>query len=236
MAPGKWAAPVLKKYSIATALKGYTSKTGKHTRRYAMSLAENAIISDTNEVWDYLVATEEERVTFETSMEGWINGLSAMLEYECNRHIAARTYQGATQDGNGRRWLYLDHYPILSIDALSIQDNTGIVITTVDVTTDLFIKHQTGRITLTPSLGTFLRGDQNIVVTYKGGFEGPALEPFKNAVKEMISIPWQEKGSNPLIFVRSDNIGTSVSSTKFDPRRLSHIVQRVVWMTRNVEV
>lgn len=201
-----------------------------------MSLAENAIITDTNEVWEYLNATEAERVEFETSMEGWVNGLSLLLERECNRHIVARTYQNATQNGNGRRWLYVDHYPILSIDALNIQDNTGVVITTVDVSTDLFINHQSGKLTLTPSLGTFLRGEQNIVITYKGGFEGTDLELFKNALKEMISIPWQEKGTNPLVFVRSDNIGTSVSSTKFDPRRLSHIVQRVVWMTRNVEV
>jgi len=204
-----------------------------------MSLAENAIIDDTEEVWAYLSATEEERVEFEPTMEAWINGTSSLLERLCNRNIVARTYENATQDGNGRRAIYLDHSPILSIDAMTINDSAGITLNVLNVATDIFVNRSTGKVTLHPSNGftsVFIRGAENITTTYRAGFEGTDLEVFRDAIKELILIRWKELGENPLNLVRSDNIGTSVSNTKFDPRRLSHIVQHTLYMYRRVEV
>lgn len=200
-----------------------------------MSLAENAIVTDTEEVWDYLMATETERVKFEPAMERWINSTSSMLERECNRHIVARTYNPATQDGNGKAAIFLDHYPILSIDSLTVSD-TGGTATTIDIN-DLSINRRSGKIKIEQgSTGSFWRGHQNVSIVYRAGFEGSDLAPFQDAVLEMTAIRWFEKGENPLVFVGSDSIGTSTSNTKFDPRRLTHIIQRVVYMYRNLEV
>jgi hypothetical protein len=226
-----------KKFFTANALNGYISKTRKYTKRwYAMSLATNAIITDTEEVWNYLQANVDERNKFEPDMEGWINGMSNMLEYETNRKIVSRTYTNVTQNGNGRMRLNLDFYPIISITALAFRDSTGTTVTTVTPATEVVINHAAGQIEVVPSVGPFIKGFQNIVLTYTAGFAGTDLEPFKNAVKEMIAVLWFSRGDNPLVFVGSDNIGTSVSNTKFDPRRLAPIIQRVVWMLRNVEV
>jgi len=204
-----------------------------------MSLAENAIITDTEEVWIYLDATEEERIKFEPMMEAWVNGTSSLLDRLCNRNIVARTYEGATQDGNGLRWIYLDNSPILSIDAMTINDAAGITLNILNVADDIFINKSTGKVTLHPSngiVGSFIRGAQNITTTYRAGFADTDLEVFRDAIKELILIRWKELGENPLNLVRSDNIGTSVSNTKFDPRRLSHIVQHTLYMYRRVEV
>lgn len=201
-----------------------------------MSFAANAIITDTREAWDYLMATVDERAEFDADMINWINGMSTMLENECNRKIVSRTYTAELQDGNGRPWLIVEQYPITSISALLIKDSTGSTISTVDVSTQLVIDNKRGRIQLTPEAGSFIKGFQNISITYIAGFSGDGLEPFKNAIKEMLSIIWQERGENPTVFVRSQNINVSTSNTKFDPRRLSHIIQRIVYMYRDVEV
>jgi hypothetical protein len=203
-----------------------------------MSLAANAIITDVTEVWDYLDEVEDQRVKFSAQMDGWINAASDLMEKLCNRNIIARTYTDVTQNGSGNQFLALDHYPIVSISALSIADSshgTSYVITPADI----IIDSDSGKIMLDPlnaTINTFLSGFQNITLTYNGGFSGNALEVFKDAVKELISIRWKEIGEHPLNLVRSDNIGSSVSNTKFDPRRLPHIVQQVVWMHRKLEV
>lgn len=204
-----------------------------------MSLSANALITDPEEVWDYLTAREDDRTKFSLTMEGWINGITRMLEKECNRDLKARDYTDARQDGNGKRWIYLENYPINSITSMSVEDQDGITSYTLDVANDITINNETGKIVLHPSnatAGRFIKGDQNVVTTYNAGFSGDDLEALKNAVKEMILILWQGRGSYPLDLVRSDNIGTGASDTRFDPRRLAHITQRVVWMYRKVEV
>lgn len=193
-------------------------------------LQANAIITDPEEVWDYLEATQAERVELADTMQSWINACSDLLERECNRNISSREYVNARQNGNGSCELYLKHYPISVLTSLTVwtpdlQISYAITVDNVEATVDM----ETGLVVLLPSapIGWFPRGRNNVVSTYTAGFAGTALDVFADAVKEMILIRWRARGEYPLDLVTSQSIGANLTNTRFDPRRLSHIVQRV---------
>lgn len=205
-----------------------------------MSLAPYALITDTEEVWAYLNASTQDRETFEPQMEGWINGASLMLEQFVNRPIMARTFD-YYQNGNGRVCLYLDYYPVIKLHEITVATWDLLVIYTINIARSakqFVFDPLTGKMTLLPfsSVGYWLHGQQNVHLVYDAGFTGYSLEPFKDAVKELIAIRWREVGVHPLELVRSDNIGNNVSFTKFDPRRLPHITQQTINAFKRVEV
>jgi hypothetical protein len=167
-------------------------------------------------------------------MEKWVNGASRSLERHLNRTIKAQT-RVTWENGSGRIWMYTKHSPIMSIDAVSLWDNQRTSETVLTPATDIVFDSDAGKIQLVNG-EVFKRGFQNVAITYRAGWDGEDLAPFEDAVKELILIRWRAIGDNPLELVRSDNIGNNVSSTRFDPRRLPHIVQQTVYSFRRAGV
>lgn len=197
-----------------------------------MSLSGNAVVTNTEEVWYYLGATESEKVELEPYMEGWINAASFQLERMCKRRIVARNYINETQDGNGRNYLNVSNYPIINIDGVTIEHQDGLETYVLNVERDLRVDKRAGKLEIKPRtspVSTFFKGTQNIVLNYRAGFAGHELEVFKAAVLELILIFWRERGGDPLSQQRNDSLGSSVFTTRFDPKKLPFHVQRAVY-------
>ena len=199
-----------------------------------MSLHMNALIVEPDEVWDYLDAGDDDRIRHATLMESWINSASLLLEHFCNRKIAARTYQ-TYQDGNGRRILYVENYPILAVERVEIFDidlDGSDIINVAQSARELTWEADTGRLTLLPDAdrSSFTKGKSNIYLEYSAGFAGLDLEPFRDAMRELIAQRWMAMGRDPLQTTRSDSgFGAgSVSITQADFNRLPPITQQVL--------
>lgn len=197
-------------------------------------------ICDTEEVWAYLNPAQDDRDKFETQMEGWVNGASFILEQHLNRPIVARTFD-VYQDGTGRNSFLLDYYPIIKVHSISL--STYDLLSDYDLTVARSSKHvvidlKNGRVTLLPfaPVGSWFFGYQNIHVVYEAGFKGYELEPFKEAVKELIQVFWKDIGTNPRIQQLNENVGNAFFTGRFDPRKLSHQTQMAVYAFRRVEV
>ena len=203
-----------------------------------MSLSATAIITDPEEVWAYLSPTQQERTLWEPQMERWINGASALLERMCNRPIVARDFD-IYQDGNGRRTLYLEFYPVLALSLVEVFDWTFNNSYIVDHNNRLHLvaDYSKGLLTITGlgNPGHFLKGRENVHVKYRAGYEGHDLAPFQDAVRELIAERWKQVGQNPMEQQRSDSINSTTSFLAFDPRRIPHIVHEVVQAYRKLE-
>lgn len=200
-------------------------------------LKEYALIEDTEEAWEFLGVTEAQRNVFEPMMEDWINAASFSLERHLNRPIKPRVFD-VFQDGNGFKTLYLDYYPVITLDTIEVSTydlGSTYVLNPERSAKHLVLDPITGELAILPfaPVGHFYQGKQNIHLIYLAGFAD--LEPFKMATKELLAIYWREIGTHPLEFVRSDNIGNNVSFTKFDPRRLPFITQQLINNFRRVE-
>lgn len=205
-----------------------------------MSLSPKAIITDPEEVWVYLDAGDTDRTRFSTLMEGWINSVSIWLENQCSRVIVPQTFT-RYQDGNGRRILYAEEYPILSLDRVRIFDSDLDDFDEIAVnpaSRELTFDNDTGRLMLLPDAdrGSWTRGIRNIELTYRAGFEQHEIDVFKDAVRELIAQRWMAMGRDPMQQTRSDNINTSVSFSSANFNELPPITQQVIMTHRRREV
>lgn len=62
--------------------------------------------------------------TFDTLLEMLIDQVSAVADKLAGRNLAAQTYANELHDGNGKSRLYLKHYPINSVSAITEDDDT----------------------------------------------------------------------------------------------------------------
>lgn len=210
-----------------------------------MAVSPNAIIQDPDEVWPYLDAGSKERVEFSTLMDQWLNATTLVLERYCNRNIRSRVYDSATQNGNGRLALHLDHYPVLELASLRIYDPDFSQFDDIDVSLppanqnpEMALAHDTGKITLLPDapIFRFTTGRENIVITYTAGFAGTDLDPFKDAIRELIGIRWHQRGQNAREQSRSSAINTSTSFTMADFNQVTPITREIIKSFRKYEV
>lgn len=210
-----------------------------------MPVDPNAIITNPDEVWPHLDAGSKEKVEFALLMDSWLNSATILLERYCNRKIKARKYENISQNGNGRLQLYLEHYPVLDLESLRIYDPDFSQFDDIDVSLpptnqnpEIALAHDTGRITLLPDapIFRFTTGRENIVSTYTAGFEGMNLDPFKDAVRELIAERWHQRGRDPREASRSSSTNTSASFTMTDTKAISPITWQIIQSFRKYEV
>lgn len=110
--------------------------------------------------------------TLETSqdalIEFFINASSEMLERECDRVLKAQTGLVEYQDGRGQNIILLKQYPVITVDELSVDNDskfgplTQLDPTEYDVTDD-----QNAVVLLG---GVFQKGYRNIRIEYSAGY------------------------------------------------------------------
>lgn len=195
-------------------------------------MLESYAICDTEEVWQYLDSPDKRRTEFEEQMEGWVNAASLFLEGMLNRKIMARTFD-TYQNGTGRGTIVLAHYPVLDIKTLEI---SGVLL---DTTTSISPLRSDRQVVFDPESGLvkliglgfpgeFTRGMQNIHIVYDAGFTGTNLYPFKEGVKELISVFWNAMGNDPRAQQSNDSIGASFFRGNFSPKTVPFVVQRLM--------
>lgn len=206
-----------------------------------MPLSPYAIITDPDEVWEYLDVEEPDRVKHARLMETWINMGTAKIEKYVNRPVVQRLLENEKHDGNGRNVMYTNHSPISRVHSLQIltrqlDDPTDIDVS--DDTTQADIHLPSGRITLLidANIGSFLRGSGNVRISYTVGFDQYELDVFKQALIELVAIRWEERGRNPLERNRTDIVEGTNAFQKSRPDQLPFEVATLINAYRRVDI
>lgn len=127
-----------------------------------MALEANALVS-LADLKVYLKLTGD--ASFDTLLEILINHVSTTFDKITLRNLAEQTYTLQLYDGNNKRRLYLKHYPINLVSAITEDD----VALTEGVDEDFVIYQNEGY--LLRQDGNWSKDDpQNVSITYKGGY------------------------------------------------------------------
>jgi len=204
-----------------------------------MSLAPYALCT-TEEVWSALDPSEDMKTKFEDRMEGWVNGASLQLEQFLNRPIKARSFD-TYQDGNGRRILLTEYYPIIQMQSIEVSTFdllSTYVINPERSAKEVAIDYKDGTMRILPSatIGRWFHGKENVHLVYEAGFSGYDLEAFKQAIVELIAVYWTEMGKDPRSQQTNESVGNAFFSGRFDPKRLSHQTQMALFAFQRLEV
>lgn len=140
-----------------------------------MALEDNALVS-LADLKVYLKLTAE--ASFDTLLEILINHISSAFDKIANRNLAEQTYSNQLYDGNNKRRLYLKHYPINSVSALTVND----VELTEGADKDFIIYATEGYLWRVG--GNWVKGNQNIDVSYKAAYAAISRMNFDAGVEE----------------------------------------------------
>lgn len=206
-----------------------------------MPLHPYAIITDPDEVWEYMMVAEPERVQHARLMETWINMGTVKIERYLNRPVVPRVLTDQKHDGNDRRVMYTKESPVLDVLSLTILDRTlddPIAVDVSPASTEIDVDLKSGRLTLLTDaeIGFFRRGAGNIRITYTPGFDEFELDVFKQALIELISIRWEERGRNPLEQNRTDIVEGTNSFQKQPVSRLPFETTSLIDHFRKVRI
>ena len=169
-----------------------------------MPLATNAL-TDGPTIQRALQLSDSDYANHIADIERWINGSTAYLEQVLGRKIKSRTYTDDPHDGNGAGVLLLKQYPVTALTGLTIWSNdflTSYVVDTTSSENKVRYIPESGELILLPKsdIHTFLRGRQNVLVTYTAGFQSEVdIEPFVEAAISMVSYQWAAMGQDPTI-------------------------------------
>jgi len=139
-----------------------------------MALEENALVS----LADLKVYFKLTNTDFDTVLEILINHISTTFDKAVVRNLAEQTYSNQLYDGNNKRRLYLKHYPINSVSAITENE---VELTEGD--DEDFMRYADGGY-LWRVGGTWAGGNQNIDVTYKGGYAAISRMNFDSGSEE----------------------------------------------------
>lgn len=126
-----------------------------------MALEENALVS-LSDLKVYLKLTGD--ASFDTVLEILINHISTTFDNIVKFNLAEQTYTSQLYNGNDKRRLYLKHFPINSVSAL---EEDEVELTEGD---DEDFMRYASKGYLWRVGGNWAKGEQNIDVTYKGGY------------------------------------------------------------------
>jgi len=193
-----------------------------------MSLGEN-VFCTTEEVWTYLNPSDEDRDNYEGLMEIWLNAASYNLEGFLHRPVKHRRFDDY-QDGNDRKSLLVDNYPISSMHTIEVFTGTTYIISPLRENRECVIDYRCGLITLlyNAPLGCWPCGRQNVHLVYEAGFYGYELDAFKPVIFETVETYYRDMGANPRLQQLSESIGNSYFTGRFDPSKMSHQAQMIV--------
>lgn len=142
-----------------------------------MALEENALVS-LSDLKVYLKLTGD--TSFDTLLEILINHISSTFDKIVGRNLAERTYVSQLYDGNNKRRLYLKHYPINSVSALTVN---GVELT--EGTDKNFIIYADEGY-LWRVGGNWAKGNQNIDVSYKAAYTAISRMNFDSGSEEPV--------------------------------------------------
>ncbi|MCK9583189.1 MAG: hypothetical protein M0Q46_06235 [Endomicrobiales bacterium] len=102
-------------------------------------------------------------------LETYINAVSDFIERETGQTFKSLTYTNDEQDGNGYPLMWLNHFPVISLSALSYYDRySAATLQTLTQDTDFYLTLSSGKIE--PSSGVWTKGVRNIRATYIAGY------------------------------------------------------------------
>lgn len=101
----------------------------------------------------------------DTLIESLINATTVFVENYCGRRFKKTVYTAELKDGNGSQYLFLKHYPIVSVTTIYWTDIT--VGDTLIDSDDYKIYANQGYIY---KAGGWVYGHQNIKITYEAGY------------------------------------------------------------------
>lgn len=144
-----------------------------------MALKANALLS----LADLKLALLDDttKTDFDNLFEMFIDQLSAVADKLTGRNLAAQTYSNELHDGNDKRRLYLDNYPINSVSALTEDDDS----LTEGADEDFIIYGSAGylrRMDANWSAADF----QNIDVSYNAGYVAISVMNFDSGSEEPV--------------------------------------------------
>lgn len=140
-----------------------------------MALKANALVS-LADLKIYLKLTGD--ASFDTLLEILINHISSTFDKIVKYNLAEQTYTNQLYDGNDKRRLYLKHYPINLVSAI---EENGVALTEGD--DEGFMRYADGGY-LWRVGGSWAKGNQNIDVTYKGGYVAISRMNFDSGSEE----------------------------------------------------
>lgn len=144
-----------------------------------MALNDNALITIADVKDYYEIKSEASDINIQ--IEKLINRMSTLFESMIGP-VKAATYT-KYYDGEGRKLLFLDHLPIISITSINDDSEWEWESSTL-IDSDDYMIHSSGQyIVLKVALSS---GDQNIEVVYKAGFEAIPEDVKQVAIHEVI--------------------------------------------------
>jgi len=142
-----------------------------------MALEDNALVN-LSDLKVYLKLTGD--TSFDTLLEILINHISKTFDKIVKYNLAEQTYANQLYDGNDNRRLYLKHYPINSVSAIT--ENS--IALTEGATKNFIIYKNEGYLWRVG--GNWDEGNQNIDVSYKAGFVAISRMNFDSGSEEPI--------------------------------------------------
>lgn len=209
-----------------------------------MALIAEALAT-VDEAAQYLMLRDSEVSEMSPVLERWINSATKILEQMLNRKIKSRAYTDTTQSGTGRPTLWVENYPIQSLGSLIIYDwdfsNNDVINVTLPPANgapEIAVSHDSGKITLLPDapVSRFTLGQENVFLSYQGGFAGDELAPFTDACLEMVAIRWHSMGVDPRMQSRADTQTNAVTVTRADFGQMSQLTRELMMSYRRYEV
>lgn len=139
------------------------------------ALEDNAVVS-LSDLKVYLKLTGDS--SFDTLLELLIFYVSAAFDKITGRNLVEHTYANQLYDGNDKRRLYLKNYPIqsvsdLEVDGVALEEGAG---------KDFIIYSDEGYLWRVG--GNWAKGNQNIDITYNGGYTSISRMNFDSGSEE----------------------------------------------------
>jgi uncharacterized phiE125 gp8 family phage protein len=158
-------------------------------------------------VKEYLEMTTDN--TYDDSFDNLITRATTFIQNETHRQLLETTYQ-ETIDGDGTTKLFLSEYPIISVDTITIDDDTVYSSDSAQDGASYYIYNNPAIIRRSVN---WPENYQNIVVTYDAGYstipgdlEQACIElvAFKYENKDYIGLKSQDFGSENIVFNKKD--------------------------------
>lgn len=149
-----------------------TTKTSTGTAASGETLVSHALttLAKAKDICDIATAT----TTYDTFLTKMINSATSAIENICGkRRFKSTTYTNERYDGNGADKLYLRHYPIISVSALTIDNESQSEATDYDDYDGHWIEPVIQGVKLEGCLYRVDKwnfGWQNVKITYTAGY------------------------------------------------------------------
>ena len=125
---------------------------------------------------------------YQSVVETMIDSVSGYVNNYCRRHFIAKDYT-EYYDGNGRRTMYLDHFPINSVSSVHIDTESAFGLGTEVAPADYRLHKQIGRLWLENTV--FPAYPRSVKVVYNAGYTDADSIPDDLKLAVLDDIKWR---------------------------------------------